>query len=1231
MPFWKRSRQQYNVTSKNLFVISVEHLLDSSTFVDCTLDSESTGKECLANVCQRLSINQPEFFGLRYIMKENTTESRWIDLERPLNRQLEKYAASQRLSLRVMYYVECGVSMIRDEVTRYYYFLQVKSDVVEGRIHCDPQQAVILAIYARQAESDIHQKDKHTIDYLKTMLPFPKRLIEEGLSEKLTEEVLQQNSELNNLTQSAAEELYILTCQQLEGYGQERFPAEDDGGSEVFLILSVWGITVSGVNQAKIYRWRDIMNVVNLKTKFNIECTAAENNVGFTMPDGEMGRYFWRLCVLQHLFYSSNEKNMVSSVQAANALSNLSQMFHTQRAESVLDSRENLLIEQAANNWRASDQQLSGGGSKWQSSSDFVVNSVPLTTSQQTIDSSWATPSTQMPSAQNSNWGLAPFAGSNASLSNRAQSSSCLDLTNNNTNGLSGPQPGHDDKLSAYRQLLPTYRQAPDYETAMQQKYRPSSSEVRLNSSILQVPSGILGDAHGNVSAPLYSGSQPDVHRAALTADMIFGAQLQQHYPDVTQTTNPIYGGAAHLVDSPGMYGVDSMTQRFRMMKLNKPPPPYPANRLSSTSTPDLAVASHRALMGYRGAYVSGSSPDLVSSRTFLTNPYNQAQYLKSQPTVINPGYYQVANGGGTVRLRHSQSYLPHGTYENLNYLEANGAAKPPPPPPIQSNNIYYCLQQHEMEHLLKQQQNGSSQMMHNAPSLGHQMNGGGSVEPIYENVPLPWHKEVTPARERASSVTSGVKHAENPPPIDAILSKDKSYMDVIESHKMDLSHHLPLGKTTSNPIASASSVYVTPSSSGHQVDSASDIGNHRGRDVQGSSRMGSEQRDTSPMTSLNRSHSTNLLDSSQSSNYTVATTDSGISAGSKEKRKKRWGFISRSKNSLDKQKSATLGREKSKSKNTLSKDEEDNLKHRWSTGLPRLQPLSANISKEKLCQILEDKLNDEELFIEFERIPKRKENAKYECALHEENKLKNLDPNFLPHDDNRVRLVPSMNNRMGYVNASHVTATVGSKQRFYIVAQSPFNTTTANIFWKCVWEADVYLLVQLSAEIQYVPSCSDKCLEYGQYQVWREFSQETDLCITSKLRIYHTQSKRSRSVWHIYYSEWNEQNTPKSVGHFLGFLEELNSVRMASINEIPPGHNTNPPVLIHCSEGGGRSGVTLAADLLLFTLDHNQDLDIPRVVGQMRHQRDNIVPSLTQYKFIYAVLIHYLKRTRLI
>ncbi|CAH0384720.1 unnamed protein product [Bemisia tabaci] len=115
MPFrlrLKKSRQ-YNVVSKSLFVICIE-LLDS-TSIECTLTSESIGRECLDNVCQRLGLQQPEFFGLRYISRQGYP--RWVEMERPLKRQLDKHARDMSLYLRVMYYVS-GVSLLTDEMTR---------------------------------------------------------------------------------------------------------------------------------------------------------------------------------------------------------------------------------------------------------------------------------------------------------------------------------------------------------------------------------------------------------------------------------------------------------------------------------------------------------------------------------------------------------------------------------------------------------------------------------------------------------------------------------------------------------------------------------------------------------------------------------------------------------------------------------------------------------------------------------------------------------------------------------------------------------------------------------------------------------------------------------------------------------------------------------------------------------------------------------------------------------
>lgn len=56
-----------------------------------------------------------------------------------------------------------------------------------------------------------------------------------------------------------------------------------------------------------------------------------------------------------------------------------------------------------------------------------------------------------------------------------------------------------------------------------------------------------------------------------------------------------------------------------------------------------------------------------------------------------------------------------------------------------------------------------------------------------------------------------------------------------------------------------------------------------------------------------------------------------------------------------------------------------------------------------------------------------------------------------------------------------------------------------------------------------------------------------------------------------------------------IGFLEEMSSVREHTITEIPTGQNRNPPILVHCSTGVGRTGLTVLTDLLLYTLDHNQ------------------------------------------
>lgn len=728
--------------------------------------------------------------------------------------------------------------------------------------------------------------------------------------EILTEEVIQHHDQVQDVTQASAEELYISLCQQLDGYGQETFVARNDEGVEVMLGISVSGVIVGYTGSHKFYPWREIVNVVNHKRTFNIECVDSSHNVGFTLPDAETGRYLWRLCVCQHTFFINYEQNHASQVNLS-LFRNIPENFNDSREDLLRSSDDKIFY--TSNSHLAlpnstTNLSINNNPSTWVTSSESLLaaNRMDSRTSLKAsaID-------VNLPAMLGSNqWNAA---GSNVSLINRAQSSSCLDLVNSNV------QQVNKEHLKS---LLPSYRPAPSYETAIQQKYR---------------------------------GSHPDIGQSIYENYAHAHNQSHQRYPDVTHhAIGPKYSDASE-------YGLQ---QRFKMMNV-RPPPQYSGNRLSSTSTPDLALSSHRALLnGYR---TSGSSPDLVSSRPLL----HHGLLTSNAHSILYP-YPSMANHHGIKhRLRHSHSFLPHATYENLNFIEtANPNFFPPKHTP---NNLIFRTASSA----------AAVQHRHQAISLNAlNLSNTHINEPIYENFPL------------QSSETKPVEAPPKKVSPESHVGQTRIYQPASQERDVNL-NNIPSMST------SASSLYQ------------------------------------SQQTKQREQHSMTISSASSSSkhNDTVDTGSTTIS-GKKEKGEKRnkiWKILSgggKNKNSVE-FKSNTLGREKTKNKkektSTMTKEEDNSSKHRsWSTGQPKLKPLPSNISKEQLCQLLEAKLNDAQLFLEFERIPKRKENAKYTCALLEENRAKNSDMSLvLPMDENRVKLTASRDNRMGYCNASHITVSL--------------------------------------------------------------------------------------------------------------------------------------------------------------------------------------------------------------
>jgi len=255
------------------------------------------------------------------------------------------------------------------------------------------------------------------------------------------------------------------------------------------------------------------------------------------------------------------------------------------------------------------------------------------------------------------------------------------------------------------------------------------------------------------------------------------------------------------------------------------------------------------------------------------------------------------------------------------------------------------------------------------------------------------------------------------------------------------------------------------------------------------------------------------------------------------------------------------------------------------------------------------------------------------------ENIARNRFRDVVPYDENRVKITNDKENKLGYVNASHISATVGDSQRFYIAAQGPMANTVHN-FWAMVQECDVHLIVMLtevsgaskaSASIPYWPQNDGSSLELGEFTITKRFSSESGSYTTTTLQLTHGPSKKVRTVWHLQYSGWQDHGCPEDVGEYLTFMEELSALRRHTVSEVAAGKNRNTPVLVHCSAGVGRTGVTILSDILRYCADHNIDIDIPKVLSHLRQQRMLMVQTVAQYKFVHTALIHYLGQSRLI
>ena len=614
--------RRYNVSSRNAYVVCV-NMLDNQ-LIECTLTADGTGHDCLQNIAQRIHLNEIYYFGLQYVNKK--LQFRWLDLDRPVKKQLDKSGHSPLLYFRVMFYV-ADVQALRDNSTRYQYYLQLKLSVIDGKLPCSDKQAVLLGAYSLQAEFGNHDPTKHTLESLHDYILLPRNICtEQSTVLRLTHEMLQLHRNLQGLPQDRAELQYIIESQQLESYGLDYFPAKDTGGQEILLGASFIGIFVKYLNGQPVnyFKWSDINNLTCNKKNFNIETSLTEKTVHFHMDDPDMVKYVFKMCSLQHKFYHSKQHAPPQPVEAQQPT-----VPHLVTPQQPLAAHQPMASQsmppqpaapQPVDSQALASEHLAVASQSpaklmvQQSTATMpaeVGSTGPLPDIQQSVQMYDAQQSPQLPqqvaeheitSSEAEEENLYENSQVIAKQHQQQQQRMIHDVEINPAVVDHSPSP--HPPVQPGPQRVPSYRPAPDYESIMRQRMDYMALQHQQERT-LQLPN--IGRAQVYAEPELLAYSQPE---------MSLLHQRPMLMPHNSSRTGDIYQQSSVTVDRTHSLIIQptySTPELYNSTQLNlnayKLPPPYPR---SSNSFPDLATMQQQQ---QHEASPSYGSPDLVSRK----------------------------------------------------------------------------------------------------------------------------------------------------------------------------------------------------------------------------------------------------------------------------------------------------------------------------------------------------------------------------------------------------------------------------------------------------------------------------------------------------------------------------------------------------------------------------------------------------------------------------------------
>ncbi|XP_039195114.1 receptor-type tyrosine-protein phosphatase mu isoform X6 [Crotalus tigris] len=247
--------------------------------------------------------------------------------------------------------------------------------------------------------------------------------------------------------------------------------------------------------------------------------------------------------------------------------------------------------------------------------------------------------------------------------------------------------------------------------------------------------------------------------------------------------------------------------------------------------------------------------------------------------------------------------------------------------------------------------------------------------------------------------------------------------------------------------------------------------------------------------------------------------------------------------------------------------------------------------------------------------------------ALLPRNHEKNRCMDVLPPDRCLPFLITIDGESSNYINAALMDSY--KQPSAFIVTQHPLPNTVKD-FWRLVLDYHCTSIVMLN-DVDPAQLCPQYWPENGVHRhgpIQVEFvSADLEEDIISRIfRIYNASRAGSpqpqdgyRMVQQFQFLGWPMyRDTPVSKRSFLKLIRQVDKWQ----EEYNGGEGRT---LVHCLNGGGRSGTFCAISIVCEMLQHQRAVDVFHAVKTLRNNKPNMVDLLDQYKFCYEVALEYL------